>query len=180
MTKALLLIDIQNIYFSPGAYLLNRPEAAAQQAAKLLADARQKGMPVIHVKHLFTPADKPEAEIETLRQIHPLVSPEEGEPVIEKRKPNAFLATGLKDLLKQFDVDHLVVAGDMTHMCVDTTVRACQEYGLGVTLAGDACATKHLVWEGVTVAAWLVQKAYLAALHGTFAEVVKVDEYLKR
>lgn len=178
MTKALLLIDIQNIYFTPGPYLLHQPEAAAEQAAKLLAQFRQEQLPVIHIRHLFKLEGKTEEEMEPLRQIHPLVAPLEGETVIDKRKPNAFLDTPLEGYLRGLKIDHLVIAGDMTHMCVDTTVRACQDHGLQVTLAGDACATKDLSWEGVTVPAWLVQKAYLAALNKTFAEVVRADDYL--
>jgi nicotinamidase-related amidase len=36
MKRALVLIDIQNIYFTEGGYKLNNPEKAAENASKLL------------------------------------------------------------------------------------------------------------------------------------------------
>lgn len=66
----------------------------------------------------------------------------------------------------------------MTHMCIDTTVRAAQGYELPVTLISDACATTNLEFEGVQVPSELVQAAYLAALSGVFAKTITADEYL--
>ena len=40
------------------------------------------------------------------------------------------------------------MCGMMTHMCVDTTVRAAKDLGYLVTLISDACATKDLEWNG--------------------------------
>lgn len=47
------------------------------------------------------------------------------------------------------DITDLVVCGMMTHMCVDTTVRAAKDYGYGITLISDGCATKDLEWNGM-------------------------------
>ena len=54
MSTALVLIDIQNDYFSGGAMELVGTEAAAQKAAQLLAAFRAKGQPVVHIQHLAT------------------------------------------------------------------------------------------------------------------------------
>ncbi|MEN9749143.1 MAG: hypothetical protein RL149_221 [Actinomycetota bacterium] len=58
----------------------------------------------------------------------------------------------------------------MTHMCIDTTVRAANDLGFKVTVYGNACATRDLIFER-TVSAEDVQSSYLAALDGSFAEV---------
>jgi nicotinamidase-related amidase len=68
----------------------------------------------------------------------------------------------------------------MTHMCVDTTVRAAFDLGLPCTLAHDACATRDLAFAGQTVAAAQVQTAYLAPLGALFARVLPTDEILAR
>ncbi len=52
MKKALILIDIQNDYFSGGRFELNRTDAAAQNAQSALALFRKKGLPVFHVQHI--------------------------------------------------------------------------------------------------------------------------------
>jgi nicotinamidase-related amidase len=64
-----------------------------------------------------------------------------------------------------------VIAGMMTHMCVDTTVRAAADLGFQCVLAHDACATRALSFDGAAVTAAQVQTAFLAALNGLFAKV---------
>jgi nicotinamidase-related amidase len=59
----------------------------------------------------------------------------------------------------------------MTHMCVDTTVRAAADLGFECLLAQDGCATKALQFSGREVDAAQVQVAYLSALNGAFAKV---------
>jgi nicotinamidase-related amidase len=54
MTAALLIIDIQNDYFPGGAMALHEPEAAAANAARLIAAFRQRGRPVVHMQHVST------------------------------------------------------------------------------------------------------------------------------
>ena len=92
--------------------------------------------------------------------------------MIIKRYPNSFLETELDEYLKSLQVDTLIVCGMMTHMCVDTTVRAAMDYGYQVRLVADACATMDLVLNGETIPAETVQKAFLAAMDGVFATVV--------
>ena len=60
----------------------------------------------------------------------------------------------------------------MTHMCVDTTVRAAMDYGYSVKVVADACATMDLTINGETLSAEMVQKAFIAALNGVFATII--------
>ncbi len=90
-----------------------------------------------------------------------------------KHVPSSFLGTGLAGILAEKGAGELVVCGMMTHMCVDTTVRACMDHGLAVTLLADACATKDLVFNGVKIPAETVQSTYMASLDGLFARVIE-------
>ncbi|NVJ55432.1 MAG: isochorismatase family protein, partial [Vibrionaceae bacterium] len=94
---ALLLIDIQNDYFSSfsGAkWALSGTESAAQNAAMLLSVFREKNLPVIHVRHQFTTADAPFFAPDTEgAQIHASVTPQSGETVVVKSEINSFKAT---------------------------------------------------------------------------------------
>ncbi|GAB4167395.1 MAG: cysteine hydrolase family protein [Rhodocyclaceae bacterium] len=172
MTKALLLIDVQNDYFPGGAMELEGADEAVAAASRLLAGFRSRGAPVIHVRHLSL---RPGAGFllpgTAGAEIHASVRPLGGEPVFEKHFPNAFRDTGLAGHLKANAIGELVVAGMMTHMCVDTTVRAAFDLGLRCTLAKDACATRALVLGDARIAAQDVQLAFLAALEGLFARV---------
>ena len=57
--RALVLIDIQNDYFPGGRWPLDGIDAAANNAAELLAAARAAGDLVVHVRHEFPSADAP-------------------------------------------------------------------------------------------------------------------------
>lgn len=179
MTTALLLIDIQNDYFPGGAMELVGAAAAATQAAALLAAFRGKRLPVIHAQHLATRAGATFFLPGTAgAEIHAAVAPLAGEVVIQKHFPSSFRETALLELLRGAGIARLVVAGMMTHMCVDTTVRAAADLGFGCSLGHDACATRALSFQGVHVAAAEVQAAYLAALNGSFAKVVSAAELI--
>jgi len=60
-------------------------------------------------------------------------------------------------------------------MCIDTTTRACMDYGIKVTLIKDACATKNLVWGGKTILAETVHDTFMASLNGMFATVISAS-----
>jgi nicotinamidase-related amidase len=179
VNTALLLIDIQNDYFPGGAMELVGQEAAAAQAARLLGSFRAKGLPVFHVQHLAT---RPGATFFVAgtsgAAIHASVAPASGETLVTKNFPSAFRGTTLHEALRAAKVEQLVVAGMMTHMCVDTTVRAAADLGYTCSLAQDACATRELAFGGERIAAAQVQLAYLAALNGSFASVRPADELL--
>jgi nicotinamidase-related amidase len=163
MTQALLVIDIQNDYFPDGKMELVGAAKAAKNAAIVMSRFREQGLPVIHVQHI---AVSPTATFflpETFGvEIHRDVAPMLDELVVVKHFPNAFRATALKEVLESLKVDELAVVGMMTHMCIDTTVRA-----------------RNLEFNGHTVDAQNVQAAYLAAIDGSFARVVSADAFSK-
>ncbi len=177
---ALVIIDIQNDYFAGGKMTLEGAEAAGTRAGAALAAFRERRMPVLHVRHLsvrpgatfFIPGTEG-------AEIHAAVRPAADEPVVEKNFPNSFRGTDLDERLKKAGVKHVVVAGMMTQMCVDSSVRQAFDLGYRVTLLGDACATRAQAYGGETVPAAQVQSAFLAALNGLFAKVVPTDEFLK-
>ena len=166
--EALLLIDIQDIYFTPGPMLLHNPKCAAKNAAKILERFRLEGKTVIHVQHNF----------KILSGIHSLVKPVKGEKIIHKEYPSSFLGTELQEYLQEQGITDIVVCGMMSHMCVDTTVRACQNYGYNVTLIDDACTTMSLKFDGKKIDAEMVHAVYMASLADGFADVIKLEKYL--
>ncbi len=177
MKKALILIDIQNIYFTDGVYQLSNPERAAENASKLLHYFRQNKLPVFHVKHLFDNAGY-RVPVDYLRDFHQDVKPIQGETVIEKHYPSSFRGTELQEVLNSQGITELVIAGMMSHMCIDTTVRAAQDYGYQVTLIEDACTTKSLPYQNEILEAELVHKVFMASLQPLFAKVITTDAYI--
>jgi nicotinamidase-related amidase len=171
-TSALLIVDIQNDYFPGGKMELEGSDAAGQRAGELLAAFRERRRPVIHVQHISL---RPGAtfflpDTDGVR-IHARVAPLDHETVIRKHFPNSFRETALLEHLRGAGIEELVIAGMMTHMCVDATTRAAADLGFRCSLAQDACATRALAFGDTQIPAAHVQGSFLAALSGTYAIV---------
>jgi nicotinamidase-related amidase len=175
--RALVIIDIQNDYFPGGKMELEGADSAAERAAGALEHFRRAALPVFHVRHLSV---RPGASFfipgTAGAEIHERVRPSGDERVLEKNFPNGFRGTELDAALKAAGAKELVVAGMMTHMCVDATVRHAADAGYRVTLLGDACATRAQSYGGETVPARQVHAAFLAALNGFYAKVIPSSE----
>ncbi|RSL33917.1 cysteine hydrolase [Salibacterium salarium] len=180
MSTALIIVDIQNDYFPDGKMELSNPEKAAANAAKVLEWFRQNNKDnIFHVQHIandpglgfFLPnTDGAELNETTL--------PLEHESTIIKHAPNSFFQTELESKLREKGVTKLVVAGMMTHMCIDATVRNAVELGFETTLIEDACATKALNYQDKTVPAEQVHYAFVSALNGMYANVISTEDFI--
>lgn len=170
--NALIIVDIQNDYFTGGLWPVEDMERVASHAAEVLQDARTAGEMVVHVYHEATSDSAPFFRPGTQgAQIHASVAPQEGEAVILKHRPNSFHGTDLHAHLQAAGITHVTIIGAMTQMCIDATARAARELGYDVTLVADACGAKALSFNGVHLSAAEVQAAFLAPLAMSYAKV---------
>jgi nicotinamidase-related amidase len=180
MHSCLIVIDLQNDYFPGGNMELVGIEAAAANARLLLDRYRETGSAVIHVQHL---AARPGATFflpETAgAATNELVTPQANEIVVVKNYPNSFRGTSLLEILQQEKVDHLVICGAMSHMCIDATVRAAFDLGFTCLVAEDACATRDLEFRGRTIKAANVHASFMAALSIPYARVITTMELME-
>lgn len=177
MARCLLVVDIQADYFPGGAYPLVEPLAAAEAANRVLTAFRAGGEEVVHVRHLWDAPDAPFLRAGTPGvDFHPLVAPQGDEPVVDKAAPNSFLGTNLQQVLADRGIDSLCVAGMMTSMCVDATVRAASDLGFDVTVVHDACAAPDLDFGDTHVPGAQVHAAFVAALADGYATAVSADD----
>ncbi|MDC0716579.1 cysteine hydrolase family protein [Nannocystis bainbridge] len=179
--RALIVIDLQNDYFSGGNWTLVGIDAAAANAARLLAAARSAGDLVVHVRHENPAPDAPFFVPGTAgADIHASVLPTAGEAVVLKHQINSFRDTDLQAILDRHGVRELVIAGAMSHMCIDAATRASADLGYAVTLIHDACASRDLEFGDVRVPAAHVHAAFMSALGFAYATLVATDDYLAR
>lgn len=172
MKEALIIIDVQNDYFPGGTCELYQPYEAEKVIQNLIEESRKINRPIVYIQHFNEPDDYFFLEGTKGAEISERIAPGPDDKIIVKRYPNSFLETELDAYLKSIGVEKLLVCGMMTHMCVDTTVRAAMDYGYTVTVVADACATMDLVFNGETIPADTVQKTFLASLEGVFATIV--------
>jgi nicotinamidase-related amidase len=176
---ALLLIDIQNFYFSKGKIPLKNSDLASQKAKEVLTFFRKHELPVIHVKHIPGNQSSPNTGNDPGWAIHSLVTPLPGEKVIQKHHVNCFRETELLDFLRKRQIRNLVVCGMQTHMCLEAGVRAASDFGFSVKLIHDACASRDLVFDNTRISADLVHASTLATLKSGYAEILSAGEFIE-
>tara|TARA_B110001454_G_scaffold192721_1_gene193212 strand:- start:1196 stop:2317 length:1122 start_codon:yes stop_codon:yes gene_type:complete len=179
---ALLLLDFQREYERDGRLPLDGFGAAAHEADRLVQAADACGVPVIHVHHVAAQANA------ALFHRHgtgimPTQKPRLGAHHLKliKHWPSAFHDTALLQELKQRDIHTIVLAGCMTHNCVDSTARHALHLGFQVLIAGDACATRALpATDGTVISADVLQRSTLAGLTDRHATVMAVNEVVSK
>jgi len=171
---ALILVDYQEEFFA-GRLPVEGGRAAVARAARLLDWARRHGVLVVHVRNVAARPDSPvfAASSPNVATVPDLL-PAAGEMTITKSAAGAFTKTELDSSLRARGISAIVVAGIMTHLAVDSTVRDGALLGYRVVVASDACATRDLpgAEPGDVVDAAIIHRATLAALADRFADVM--------
>jgi nicotinamidase-related amidase len=168
--STVVLIDYQNTY-TQGVMQLDGWKEALDAAADLLARARAAGATVIHVINDGGEGGPYDIRAET-GQIHPRLTPVDGEATVVKTKPNAFLDTNLGELVDAAGNNKLIIAGFMTHMCVAFTAQGAFLRGNHATVVADASATRTLATATGEVPAAQLHDAALATIHDLYGVVV--------
>lgn len=167
--STLIMVDLQNTY-TRGVMELENVQPAIDQAAELLDRARSAGIPIIHIQHDGGEGSPYDVRAE-IGAIVERVAPRHGESVIVKNFPNAFTGTDLHDRLAPGS--NLVLAGFMTHMCINSTARGAFSLGHAPTVVAGATATRALPGvDGTPVSAAALQATSLAAVSDLFGVVV--------
>jgi len=141
---ALVIIDVQMGMFDEDEPVHNG-EKLLQTLSNLINKARQANVPVIYIQH----NDSQFVEGGPNWQIHPSIAPQAGELVVQKRTPDSFHKTNLKEELDKLGTKNLIVGGIQTEYCVDTTSRRAFSLGYDVTLVADG----HSTWDNKYITA---------------------------
>ena len=169
--QALLIIDMQREMqhrIAAGRDCVN-PDAPDRIAA--LADRfRQRGLPVLHVRHHDDDLASP------LHPEAPGVGPmdcamaRDAEPVFVKRTSSAFASTDLAAWLQGRGLREIAVVGAVAGFCVNSTVRAGADLGFRMTVVRDAVIGFDL--PGAGLSARMLFDATMGLLAADFATLV--------
>jgi len=175
MEKALIVIDLQNDYFGGGNMELVNIDATLKKTNKLIQFAREQRYKIFIIQHFaakgasfFAPKTKG-VEINKDLDIQSGI-------IISKNYPNSFRETKLHEELQANNIDSIIICGAMSHMCIDTTVRAGFDLGYKIELASDACATRDLEFKDEIIKAKDVHNSFMTALGSAFCEVRDTNE----
>jgi len=128
-----------------------RIKNAVKNARRILQVCRKKGYDIIHIK-LGAQTSDPRHTAKINRKANFIVSmdaekgkfldevkPAEGELVFPKTNGGAFTGTNLDFVLRNMDIESIIVTGFLTDQCVLATAICGADIGYDVLLIEDAC-----------------------------------------
>ncbi len=180
MSRALLVIDVQNEYFT-GALPITHPAGHLEKILSTMDLAAEHSVPTVVIQHHFEDSDKPFFQKGTATwQLHPDVAARPCDELIQKTMPGSFTGTGLEDWLRARGIDTVTVAGYMTHMCCDTTARQAVHRGFTVEFLNDATGTLPVSNDAGAVTAEELHRSILVAQQMLLSEVLDVETWAAR
>jgi maleamate amidohydrolase len=178
---ALLIVDFVVAYLDPASPLYAGVEDALASNERLLAAARNAGIPVLFTNVEYTPggadggvfyrkvpALKAFDRGSPLGAFPPGLQPQDGELVITKQYASAFFGTTLAATLTAMGIDTLLITGLSTSGCVRATALDACQYGFLPFVVREACGDRH---PGP-------HAANLFDLQAKYAEVISEDQAL--
>lgn len=144
--KAVIVVDMLNDFVT-GELANPRSVAITPNIAALLEAARRQDWLVVFANDAHLPGDPEEAVwgVHALAgtpgaDVIPDLAPQAGDVVLPKRFYSSFYETGLASLLRQNDVDEVIVTGQHTNVCVRHTSSDAFNNGFRITVPDDAVA----------------------------------------
>lgn len=178
MKRALLVIDVQNEYFT-GLLPVSYPAGSLGNITKAIKAAHTNNIPIIVIQHTA-----PQEDSKTFRKgaeewnLHPQIVGEKYDHLIEKNLPGSFTGTDLEAWLRERDIDTLVITGYMTQMCCDTTARQAVHLGFSVEFLSDATGTLQISNNAGTVTPEELHRAILVTQAMRFSKVLTTEEWM--
>ena len=165
----LLIIDLQAGNFADPDPVYRGDQLLAT-IRRLSAGARAAGVTVVYVQHCG-----PEGAIDEPGtpgwEIHPALTPQQGDVVIQKHHPDAFQDTDLQRELASRGIERLILTGIQTEYCIDTTCRRAYSLGYEVTLVVDG----HSTWDTERLTAAQIIDHHNSVLGGWFADLKEAE-----
>ena len=178
MKRALLVIDVQNEYFT-GKMPVSYPQGSLSNIIKVIDTANENKIPEIVIQHT---ASKQNAETfvkGTVEwELHSSIKDKPRDLLIEKKLPGSFTGTNLEQWLRERNIDTVVIAGYMTQMCCDTTSRQAMHMGFKVEFLSDATGTLSFTNSAGTVTGEELHKTVLVIQAMGFSKVISTSQWI--
>ncbi|UYL07375.1 cysteine hydrolase [Bdellovibrio sp. SKB1291214] len=139
LNTALVIVDVQANMFAP-ENCIHGADELLENLQKLLYLSRASNTQVIFIQNNGKPGDPDEERTEGWL-IHPELSIENGDLIVQKKLADPFTETELHSVLKKKGIQKLIIAGLQSEFCIEATCRKAADLGYGVTLVSDTHST---------------------------------------
>jgi nicotinamidase-related amidase len=178
MKQALLVIDVQNEYFT-GKLPVTYPAGSFENIQKAMDWAHTSRVPIAMIQHANLAPESPAFRKGSAGwELHDEIKRRHADILIEKTLPGSFTGTGLEKWLEDLDIDTVTIAGYMTQMCCDTTARQAFHHGYAVNFLSDATGTLAISNAAGSISAADLHKAVLITQQMRFSRVIRTDEWI--
>ncbi|MBW4611864.1 MAG: cysteine hydrolase [Desmonostoc vinosum HA7617-LM4] len=178
MKRALLVIDVQNEYFT-GKLPVTYPSGSLDNILQVMNIAREQGIPVIVVRHTQPSEDSPIFKKGSQAwELHPEIAKYPYDLLIEKNLPGSFTGTELENWLRDQGIDTVVISGYMTQMCCDTTARQASHLGFAVEFLADATGTLAFKNDAGAATDEELHRAILVAQDTFISKVINTSKWI--
>ncbi len=178
--RALIVIDVQNEYFS-GNLPIEYPPVAGSLAniGRAMDAARARGMPVIVVQH-SSPSGSPVFAPGTPGwRLHEEIARHPCDHHVEKRSASAFAGTDLAAWIAGHGIGTLTVAGYMTHNCDAATIHQAVQMGLEVEFLADASGSLPYGNQAGHASAEEIHRVSCVVFQSNFAAVASTAQWIE-
>jgi nicotinamidase-related amidase len=141
--SALLVIDVQDSFKATPRWERRSSPKFEENVDRLVQSYRAAGLPVIFVLH--TDSDPGFATDSPYFKLMDFLVRRDDEPLLVKNTRNAFTSTNLQELLREKEVERLVITGIQTEQCCETTTRLAADLGYDVDFVTEATMTFPIV-----------------------------------
>ena len=189
MKKALIVIDAQKIYsLEESGYYIENISNIVEKINHVIKAFEKKNDTIIYVKHehkidgsdsgrMFDfYGEKGEIEFKENSKEIEFISDLYIAPnsiCLNKTRYDAFIGTDLESVLKEKNIEKVVICGFMTNFCCESTARHAHDVDFFVDFVADAMGTpgtEELLPEEIS-------KATIATLESGFAIITNAKEY---
>lgn len=137
MNEALIVIDVQEGFFSDPNYPVNNENNLIDNINQLIDSFRKKGKPIIFVRHI----DEDLVKGTRLWRVYSKIHSKSDDLYVDKTTPDSFFKTEFLNVLKMNNINSIVIAGLQTEYCIDATCKSAFGKGIQTVLASDAHST---------------------------------------
>jgi nicotinamidase-related amidase len=179
MRRALIVIDVQNEYFSGNMKIEYPPvDVTLPNITRAMDAAYAADIPVVVVQH-----DAPEqspifAKGSAGWQLHDEVAKRLASHHVNKSYASVFTGTGLAEWLTEHGVDTLTIVGYMTHNCDAATIYEAAHKGLTVEFLADASGSPSYENAAGKASAEEIHRVFSTVFHSGFAAVGSTEEWI--